>query len=214
MVDTNKNDLWLTFAQKNKLSGRQLEQFKAYAALLQQKGAEFNLTALLSPEDILAYHFQDSLEIVRYVDLARYTMIADVGTGAGFPAVPLKIMYPDMPFVLIEVNNKKVGFLKQVLAELGLTGVEFVTDDWRTFLRHTQLPIDLFLARASLQPEELLRIFKGQSPYQNACLIYWASQYWKAEKGEGKFMRADYAYSVGGKKRRYIVCSKTEKELT
>lgn len=205
MIDKNKNSLWQDFAARNKLMNVQQEQFKKYAVMLQEWNTGFNLTALTDTEDIVDHHFQDSLEIMRFVDIAACKMIADVGTGAGFPAIPLKIMFPHIPFVLIEVNNKKVRFLQAVLEVLGLTQVEFVTDDWRTFLRHTELPIDLFLARASLQPEELLRIFKGQSFYNHARMIYWASQHWQPMKAEKKYICADEAYTVGGKDRRYIV---------
>ena len=205
MIDTNKIDMWQAFAAKNRLTTVQLNRFKQYAALLQERNEQFNLTALTDTEDIIAYHFQDSLEITRFIDLSAYHMIADIGTGAGFPAIPLKIMYPDIPFVLIEVNNKKVGFLQEVLETLDMQGVEFVTDDWRTFLRHTLLPIDLFLARASLQPEELLRIFKGQSFYKKAHMIYWASQHWQPSSIEKKYIQKDEPYVVGDKKRRYVL---------
>ena len=209
MDETNKNNLWQVFVDKNRLTDKQVGQFKIYADMLIGRNEDFNLTALTDIEDIIAYHFQDSLEIERFVDLKKYKMIADVGTGAGFPAIPLKIMHPDIDFVLIEVNNKKVGFLQEVLEALGLAGVTFITDDWRTFLRHVELPIDLFLARASLQPAELLRIFKGQSFYQHAHLIYWASQHWIAAKEEKKYICADNVYTVGGKKRRYVIFSKS-----
>lgn len=205
MIDNKKTDKWQVFAARNKLTDLQADRFQQYSLMIQVWNEQFNLTALTDIDDILDYHFQDSLEIMKHIDIESYTMIADVGTGAGFPAIPLKIMYPDMPFVLIEVNNKKVGFLQAVLEKLGLTGVQFITDDWRTFLRHTELPIDLFLARASLQPEELLRIFKGQSFYKHAHMIYWASQHWVATNHEKKYIQKDEAYVVGGKKRRYVI---------
>lgn len=205
MIDKNKTDMWQAFADRNKLTDQQVDRFQQYSIMLQVWNEQFNLTALTDTEDILNHHFQDSLEIMKFVDISAFKMIADVGTGAGFPAIPLKIMYPDIPFVLIEVNNKKVKFLQAVLEKLGLTGVEFVTDDWRTFLRHTQLPIDLFLARASLQPEELLRIYKGQSFYTHACMVYWASQYWQPSNTEKRYMQKDESYTVGGKKRRYVI---------
>lgn len=205
MIDNNKTAIWQAFAERNKLTDLQVDRFQQYSIMLQVWNEQFNLTALTDIEDILEHHFQDSLEIMRHIDISSQSMIADVGTGAGFPAIPLKIMYPEIPFVLIEVNNKKVGFLQAVLEKLGLSKVEFVTDDWRTFLRHTELPIDLFLARASLQPEELLRIFKAQSFYKHARMVYWASQHWVATNHEKKYMQKDLSYSVGGKKRRYVI---------
>lgn len=205
MNSTNKRDIWHNFAQQNSLTEHQLEQFKLYAGMLQESNERFNLTALTDTDAIIEHHFNDSLQIAKLISLNESQAIADVGTGAGFPAIPLKILYPHVPFVLIEVNNKKVGFLQQVAERLGLDGITYITDDWRTFLRHTQLPIDIFLARASLQPKELLRIFKGDSSYKHARLIYWASQHWQPLPGESAYIDLDQAYSVGGKKRRYIL---------
>jgi 16S rRNA (guanine(527)-N(7))-methyltransferase RsmG len=208
--DNNKTAIWQDFAARNQLTDGQLQQFKLYASMLQEWNEYFNLTALTDTDDIIEHHFQDSIEIAKCIDISKSRMIADVGTGAGFPAIPLKIMYPDKPFVLIEVNQKKVKFLQTVLEALELTGDEFVTDDWRTFLRHVELPIDLFLARASLQPEELLRIFKGQSFYKHAQMIYWASQHWQPSNYEKKYIQNDEEYVVGGKKRRYVIFAENQ----
>jgi 16S rRNA (guanine(527)-N(7))-methyltransferase RsmG len=207
VLEIEKNILWQGFAQKNSLSKLELEQFQTYAQLLIAWNERINLTALTDVRDIIEHHFQDSLNVMKVVNLSDRVMIADVGTGAGFPAIPLKIMNPHVPFVLIEVNNKKIAFLQEVAARLGLSQIEYITDDWRTFLRHTALPIDLFLARASLQPEELLRIFKGQSFYKKATLVYWASQHWQPESHVAQYIDNDCEYSVGGKKRRYIIFS-------
>jgi len=210
--DTEKNSLWRVFAERNDLSSKQLEQFQLYAGMLREKNRDFNLTALTDLAAIIAYHFQDSLEIGRFIDIASYKLIADIGTGAGFPAIPLMILYPETSFVLIEVNQKKVGFLQEVVKVLKLTEPLYITEDWRTFLRHTALPIDLFLARASLQPEELLRIFKKQSPYRGAHLVYWASQHWQPKEEEKNYIAATDAYTVGNKNRRYIIFKQSGKE--
>lgn len=205
MINRNNDSILQDFAGKNNLTKAQLEDFICYAEMLQEWNNRFNLTALTDPQDIISYHFQDSLEVLKFIDIADCAMIADVGTGAGFPALPLKIMYPHVPFVLIEVNHKKREFLQAVADRLRLSNIEYIADDWRTFLRHTELPIDLFLARASLQPEELLRIYKRDSFYKHARMIYWASQHWQAQKREEVYIKDEKEYTVGGKKRRYIL---------
>lgn len=208
-MNTVKNEqVWLLCKDRFNLSEDQLESFKAYAHMLQVWNKKINVTALDDIQDIVTYHFQDSLEISKCIDFGQLAMIADVGSGGGFPGLPLKILFSHLTLVVIEVNHKKLEFLQTVVAELGLEGVQFFDLDWRTFLRKIDLPVNIFLARASLQPEELLRIFKPQSPYQHAQLIYWASQYWKSDTTTISFLTRDVGYEVGGKQRRYIFFEK------
>lgn len=199
---------WLLCKERFNLSDKQLQDLKTYAHMLQAWNKKINVTALDDIQDIVNFHFQDSLEIAHHVDFTKIQMIADVGSGGGFPGLPLKILFDHLQLVIIEVNHKKLDFLKAVVAELGIEGVQFFDLDWRTFLRKIALPIDLFLARASLQPEELLRIFKPQSTYGHARLIYWASQHWQADTVSMQFLNGDVPYEVGGKQRRYIFFEK------
>jgi len=130
---------------------------------------------------------------------------ADVGTGGGFPGIPLKILFPHLTMILIEVNNKKRTFLEYVLKELNIDNVVIYPHDWRTFLRSTSYSIDCFFARASLQPEELVHIFKPRSAYQNAKLVYWASAGWTAGKQEAQFVEKEVEYEIAdGIKRKYV----------
>ena len=122
----------------------------------------------------MQYHFIDSLIVANYIDLTTIKSIADVGTGGGFPGIPLKILYPHLSMTLIEVTEKKIRFLENVVAQLGLSSVEIVNLDWRTFLRKTSSPIDLFVSRASLHSDELLKMFKPSCVYKQATLVYWA----------------------------------------
>jgi 16S rRNA G527 N7-methylase RsmG len=109
--------------------------------------------------------------------------------------------------MLIEVNHKKIEFLSTVIQELGLENVTISDLDWRTFLRTTNDSIDLFLARASLHTDELVRLFKPSSPYKEAQLIYWASKDWEPGKKDAPFVKKEYSYTLGNKKRRYILFS-------
>jgi 16S rRNA (guanine(527)-N(7))-methyltransferase RsmG len=189
------------------LSSLQIGQFKKYLELLQEWNDKFNITAHNDPLDIITFHFFDSLALSRHYDLSKIESCADVGTGGGFPGLPLKIMYPHLQMVLIEVNGKKREFLAEVVKQLGLEHVEISGLDWRTFLRHAEFTIDLFIARASLQPDELLRIFKPSSPYQSSQLIYWASENWEPTDEQCTLIVNDVSYDVGSRQRR-LICFK------
>lgn len=196
---------WLQLREKYELTDDQVKTFERYIELLLAWNENMSLTAITRPEQIILDHFMDSLEITQMTPIDKLHMIADVGSGAGFPGVPLKIKYPHLKIVLIEVVGKKIAFLRNLIQELDLKDVELYTVDWRTFLRKTNYPIDLFLTRASLPMSELFRMFKPSSPYKQAQLIYWASKLWEATDEEKAFMKDEYAYQLGHKKRKLIV---------
>ncbi len=211
MTEKKKTAIWQTFAKQYRLSDEQKRQFQLYAQLLQDWNARINLTALTNLDDIVHYHFADSIEITNFIDMQRYKMIADIGAGAGFPGIPIKIMFPHLALVPIEVNNKKIRFMQQVIDQLGLSDVHFVSDDWRTFLRNSDMPIDLFLARASLQSSELIRMFKPACAYKKADLIYWASKHWQPASDVAVYITKEESYNIGGKVRRYVFFSDKKK---
>lgn len=197
--------LWHGLAQKCSLTEKQIAQLDAYGTVLIEWNNAFNLTAIVEPEKIVNYHFYDSLAISHYVDLSGVNTLADVGTGAGFPGIPLKILYPHIEMIFIEVNSKKRAFIEHVMRMLGLEGFVLYGQDWRTFLRSTAYPVDYFLARASLQPAELVRIFKPSSTYQKATLIYWASQQWIPEKTEERYIDKETEYDIAqGVTRKFV----------
>lgn len=196
--------LWSTFSQKSELTSDQLAQFKVLYTMLKVANEKHNLTAKTDLDFVLPYHFLDSLSLGKALDLHKVHYLSDIGTGGGFPGIPLKIKYPHLKMVLIEVVNKKIWFLETVIQELGLKDVEIYDQDWRTFLRKTDYPIDLFCCRASLQPSELIRAFKPSSPYQHADVVYWASQTWQPEPDVEPFIENKHTYVIDDKKR-YLV---------
>lgn len=196
--------IWKTFVHTYDISDKQQRQFKQFVDLLLQENKKYNLTAITSIKDIVLDHLYDSLAVSKSYDMSKYQSIADVGTGGGFPGIPLAIAFPEKTVHLIETSQKKIAFLQIVADSLGLTNLVFHNIDWRTFLRKQDLKIDLFIARASLSVKELLRIYKPSSFYRDADLIYWASQYWEPEKGEEPFVKSRHDYFVGKKKRSFI----------
>ncbi len=104
----------------------QTEQFDHYIGLLIEWNKKFNLTAITDPEEIIIKHFADSLSISNLFDLTQYHSVIDVGTGAGFPGIPLKICYPNLKLTLLDSLNKRIEFLNYVISELGLSNVECI----------------------------------------------------------------------------------------
>lgn len=202
---------WESFQELNNLSNEQLNKFKVYYDQLCQANELFNITTITDFTSILNYHFQDSLALGSFLDLNKISSIVDVGTGGGFPGIPLKIMHPHIHITLIEVVGKKINFLKSVIESLEFNNIDIFTQDWRMFLRkteETELNYDLFCARASLAPEELIRVFKPSSPYKKSKLVYWASKDWLPNKQESVLIKQEYVYSVGDKTRRLVLFEK------
>ncbi len=130
--------LWQGFFDAESLTHEQAEQFKRVHALLTEWNDRINLTSITDLADIIDYHFRDSLSLGHAIDLTSIKMIADVGTGAGFPGIPLKIKYPHLHVILIEVVQKKIKFLNTVIQELGLKNIEVVSYDCLKFLRKSK----------------------------------------------------------------------------
>lgn len=202
-LGSKESQIWQSFIQNEKLTERQAQQFERYLFLLLEWNEKINLTRITDFPSIIAYHFQDSLRITDFIDFSAVNGAADVGTGAGFPGIPLCIKFPELRMTLLEVVVKKADFLQLVIDELELTNCSVSTLDWRTFLRQTAEPIDLFLARASIQPEELVRMFKPVSTYKDGQLVYWASTHWVPGAAEKPFLAKMEDYHVGDQKRFY-----------
>ena len=108
------------------LSDRQLRQFEQFYHLLTEKNKVMNLTAITEEDEVIDKHFMDSLSCARVMDMSRVRSLVDVGTGAGFPGIPLKIVYPEIRVLLVDSLNKRVQFLNEVIDQLSLSGVEAV----------------------------------------------------------------------------------------
>ena len=108
------------------LSDEQLEQFLTYYEMLIEKNKVLNLTAITDFDEVLEQHFEDSLSLIQAVDLEKSQAIIDLGTGAGFPGIPLKIAFPNLQITLADSLNKRILFLDDVIRELGLTGIDTV----------------------------------------------------------------------------------------
>lgn len=121
-------DILQDFAEKSdiKLTDIQVQKFKRYYELLIEWNQKMNLTALVEPGDVALKHFCDSMLLLKFVDIPKGSSVIDVGTGAGFPSIPIKIVRPDIKLCLLDSLNKRLVFLGEVVKELGLDNVEIV----------------------------------------------------------------------------------------
>ena len=118
-----------------------------YADLLVERNKVMNLTAITEPADIAALHFLDSAALLTLADWKGKT-VADIGTGAGFPGLPLRIVDPSIRLTLLDAQNKRVEFLKEVCGELGLADVECVHARAEEFAADHREGFDLVTSRA------------------------------------------------------------------
>ena len=117
------------------LEEKQIQQFLRYYELLIEWNKVMNLTGITEFEDVVAKHFVDSLSLVKAGDLNQVSRVLDVGTGAGFPGIPLKIAFPHLKVTLLDSLNKRLKFLNCVIEELALEEIVTVHGRAEDFAR-------------------------------------------------------------------------------
>lgn len=115
------------------LNDRQREQFIIYFQTLVEWNEKINLTALTAEEDVYLKHFYDSISAAFHYDFKKDLHICDVGAGAGFPSIPLKICFPQLNVTIVDSLQKRIGFLNHLAAQLELTNVAFYHDRAESF---------------------------------------------------------------------------------
>lgn len=142
------------FAQRLQKHGiqlsHQIEQFESYYQELVSWNEKMNLTGITERDQVYTKHFYDSLSVAFFMDMNRVQSLADIGSGAGFPGIPLKIVFPHLKLTIVDSLSKRISFLQHVCNELKLEGVELIhgrAEDVARLPRHRD-QYDVVTARA------------------------------------------------------------------
>ena len=153
------------------LSREQYEKLSIYAEFLVEYNEKVNLTAITEPMEILRKHFIDSILLTKYVDIPLNSTLIDVGTGAGFPSVPIKIYRPDIKITLLDSLNKRIDYLKQLCEKLEFDA-EFIHGRAEDFSKNEEYreKFDFSCARAVANMALLSELC---TPFvkQNGCFV-------------------------------------------
>lgn len=198
------------------LSEEQEKQFLKYYDFLVSENQKYNLTAITSKEEVFYKHFLDS--VLPESEITKNAKIIDIGSGAGFPAVPLKIVRPDLKFALVDSLNKRVNFLTQLFSLLDLSDIKAVHARAEDFIKENRESYDFAVARAVAPLNTLLEYMVPYLKVGGRCLIY------KSQKLEEEIVEAKKAmkilsvkivkvleYELGDASRKILIVEKTEK---
>lgn len=132
------------------LSEKQIQQFRRYFEILVEWNEKMNLTAITDEPSVYLKHFYDSISASFHFDFTKVTTVCDVGAGAGFPSLPIKICYPHLHITIVDSLNKRIQFLNHLSDEIGLDHVEFVHARAEEFGQNSQYreKFELVTARA------------------------------------------------------------------
>lgn len=126
----------------------QLEKLKRYYDILIVESEKYNLTSIKEINEVYIKHFYDSLLLSKTVDLTKDLTLGDIGSGAGFPGLVIKIMFPNVKITLIEPTTKRCNFLNYVIKELNLKDIEVINERAEEYIKQKRESFDVMTARA------------------------------------------------------------------
>ena len=152
----NKEEFINELAKLNiTITAKQLKDLDTYYNLLVSENKKYNLTAITEEKDVYLKHFYDSLTIVKSVNLTNQ-YICDIGTGAGFPGMVLKIVFPDIKIDLLDATSKKCEFLKMVIKKLDLKNINVINARCEEYANKVREKYDIVTSRAVAPLKHLL----------------------------------------------------------
>lgn len=145
----NQNEFIEALKKLNiEINDNQLEQLEKYYNLLIEKNKVMNLTAITQKEEVYLKHFYDSLTIVKIIDLNKIETLCDIGTGAGFPGLVIKILFPHLKIILVDSQNKRINFLQEVIENLNLINIEVINKRAEIYAKELREELDVVTSRA------------------------------------------------------------------
>lgn len=130
------------------LTEKELDQLEKYYNLLITWNEKINLTRIIEKKDVYLKHFYDSLTLIKVIDLTKDLSLCDVGTGAGFPGIVLKICFPNLKITLVDSLQKRINFLNEVIKELDLKNIEAIHDRAEDYAKKHREEYDIVTSRA------------------------------------------------------------------
>lgn len=137
------------------INDKQLDQLEKYYEILVTENDKYNLTSITNKEDVYLKHFYDSATLSKIIDLKDQSL-CDIGTGAGFPGMVLKILFPELKITLVDATLKKCNFLELVIKELDLTNIEVLNKRAEEFSKEIREQYDIVTSRAVAPLKHLL----------------------------------------------------------
>ncbi len=140
------------------ITDKQLEQLNEYYKALVEWNKKINLTSITDEKDVYLKHFYDSLTLFKEYDLTKDISLCDVGTGAGFPGIVLKIVFPNLKITLVDSLQKRLKFLDYVIKQLDLKDVELVHERMEDYSKYNEERFDIITSRAVAKVKILVEI--------------------------------------------------------
>lgn len=154
-----------------------INEFNKYYEYLVEENSKYNLTSIVERDEAFIKHFEDSIALGKYIDLTNINTICDVGSGAGFPSIPLKICYPHLKVTIVEPTMKRVNFMRNVISLLNLKDIEVIPGRAEDISKEKSEMFDIVCARAVANMSQLLELLIGFCKVNGLVVAY------KGDKG-------------------------------
>lgn len=211
------NKIILEFKKYNiKINNIQAEKFLEYYRFLVQENEKFNLTAITNFEEVITKHFVDSS--LPYLCFKKNSIVVDVGSGAGFPGLPLKIIRPDLEIVLVDSLNKRVSFLNQIIKLINLDKVYAIHARVEDFAQKNREKFDYAVSRAVAKANTLIEYLLPLVK-EGGCALLYKSKNVKEELDEahnallqlGGVIKSIERYSLAESERNVVIIKKIKR---